>query len=146
MRADQKGYLLLNLAVSLGIIALIAALSLPYIRNYQINSKLSAEARDMVGNLRYAQQLSVTEQVVYGVEFDSSSDIYWIKKYGEATSTVKEISLDSSVDLHKVEDLPDSRVRFNFYGGADESGEVILRNENTTSTVRIKPSGYVKLK
>ncbi|SRR6056297_2060524 len=146
MKLNQKGYLLINLAVGLGIIALIVALSLPHIRRYQINSKLSAEARDMAGYLRHAQQLSVTEQTVHGVEFSTSSDTYWIKRYGGATSTIKEIPLDSSVNIAHISGLVDAGVKFNFYGGVDHSGEVVLDNINTTSTVVIKPSGYVKIK
>lgn len=146
MNRNQKGYLLINLTIGLGIIALIVALSLPYIRSYQINSKLSAEARDMAGNLRYAQQLSVTEQTVHGVEFSTSSDVYWIKRYGGATSTIREISLDPSANMSHISGLVDAVVKFNFYGGVDHSGEVVLNNKNTTSTVVIKPSGYVKIK
>lgn len=143
---NQKGYFLINLVVTLGIIALIIGLSFPYIRNYQINSILSAEARNMVGNLKYAQQLSVTEQVVHGVEFDLSSDTYWIKKFGNATTTIKEINLDSSASLDQITGLENNRVKFNFYGGVDYSGEIILKNTNSTSTVEIKPSGYVRIK
>ena len=146
MKIDQKGYLLINLVAGIGIIALMIGISLPYIRNYQIDSKLSAEARNISGNLRHAQQLSVTNQTVHGVEFDIVSDTYYIKKYGGSTTTVKSVVLDSTVDLEKVTGLTGDRVKFNFYGGVDRSGEVILTNvNNSTSTVKIKPSGYVEI-
>lgn len=146
-KLNNRGYLLVNLVVGLGIIALILGISLPYIREYQVSSKLSAEAREMAGNLRQAQQLSITKQVVHGVEFDISDNAYLVKEYGNSTSTVKGVSLDSQVEIDEVKGLQDGRVKFNFYGGVDNAGEVILINaNNNTSTVRIKPSGYVELK
>ena len=146
MKIDQKGYLLINLIAGIAIIALIIGISLPYIRNYQIDSKLSAEARELSGNLRHAQQLSVTNQTVHGVEFDISNDSYFVKKYGGSTTTVKGVVLDPSVSLEEVNGLSDNRVKFNFYGGVDNAGEVILNNiNNSTSTIRIKPSGYVEV-
>lgn len=147
MKIDQKGYLLINLIVGIGIIALMIGISLPYIKNYQIDSKLSAEARDLSGNLRYVQQLSVTNQVVHGIKFDTVNDAYYIKKYGISTTTIESVDLDSTIDLEKVTGLIDDRVKFNFYGGVNQSGEVILTNvNNSTSTIKIKPSGYVDIK
>ncbi len=99
----------------------------------------------MAGNLRYAQQLSVTEQVVHGVEFDFFNNSYQVNRYGEATSTIRYVELDSEVEFHEINGLSENMVKFNFYGGVNESGEVILNNVNTEAKVIIKPSGYVQL-
>ncbi len=145
MKFNENAYSLISVLASLAIIVLIVGLSLPHIRAYQINSRLSAEAREMAGNLRYTKQLSVTEQVVHGVEFDIEQDLYRIKSYGEATTTIRTISLDSSVNLSEVSGLDDNRLKFNFYGGVRQGGEVVLKNSDLSTKVIIKPSGYVKL-
>ncbi|MDD5032478.1 MAG: hypothetical protein PHR36_05600, partial [Patescibacteria group bacterium] len=124
----NQGSLLLNVLVSFGIIALIATISTPYIRQYQPNLKLNATARDLTSDLRYAQQLTITEQAVYLVELDSGSDSYQILKGGVATTTIKTVEFDSSVNFQQITGLTENQVVFNFYGGVSESGQIILVN------------------
>ncbi len=142
----NQGSLLLNVLVSFGIIALMATISIPYIRQYQPNLKLNATARDLTADLRYAQQLTVTEQVAYLVDFDLDNDSYQILKSGVATPTIKTVEFDSSVNFQQITGLSNNQVVFNFYGGVSESGQIILVNTNgKTATINVKPSGYVQL-
>jgi len=142
----NQGSLLLNVLVSFGIIALMATISIPYIRQYQPNLKLNATARDLTADLRYAQQLTVTEQVIYLVDFDLDNDSYQILKSGVATTTIKTVEFDSDVSFQQVTDLTDNQVTFNFYGGVSEAGQIILVNTNgKTVTINVKPSGYIQL-
>ncbi len=143
---SQKGMLLLNLMVALGILALLITIALPNIRAYQPNLKLNATARNIATDLRYAQQLTVTEQEVHRVNFDLGSDSYEIEKIGAATTTVKTVELDSEVNFQQITGLTDYRVVFNYYGGVSESGQIILININAkTATINVKPSGYIQL-
>ena len=142
----NQGSLLLNVLVSFGIIALMATISIPYIRQYQPNLKLNATARDLTSDLRYAQQLTVTEQVVYLVDFDLDNDSYQILKSGVATTTVKTVEFDSDISFQQIINLSDNQVIFNFYGGVSEAGQIILVNTNgKTVTINVKPSGYIQL-
>ena len=142
----NQGSLLLNVLVSFGIIALMATISVPYIRQYQPNLKLNATARDLTSDLRYAQQLTITEQAVYLVDFNLDSDSYQILKGGVATTTIKTVEFDSDVNFQQITGLTDNQVVFNFYGGVSESGQIILVNTNgKIATINVKPSGYVKL-
>ena len=142
----NQGSLLLNVLVSFGIIALLATISVPYLKKYQPNLKLNATARDLTSDLRYAQQLTITEQVVYLVDLDLDGDSYQILKGGAATTTIKTIEFDSSISFQQVTGLTDNEVVFNFYGGVSEAGQIILINTNgKTATINVKPSGYVQL-
>ena len=142
----NQGSLLLNVLVSFGIIALMATISIPYIRQYQPNLKLNATARDLTADLRYAQQLTVTEQVIYLVDFDLDNDSYQILKSGVATTTVKTVEFDSDISFQQIINLSDNQVIFNFYGGVSEAGQIILVNTNgKTVTINVKPSGYIQL-
>ena len=142
----NQGSLLLNVLVSFGIIALMATISIPYIRQYQPNLKLNATARDLTSDLRYAQQLTVTEQVIYLVDFDLDDDSYQILKSGVATTTVKTVEFDSDISFQQIINLSDNQVIFNFYGGVSEAGQIILVNTNgKTVTINVKPSGYIQL-
>ncbi|MDD5291143.1 MAG: GspH/FimT family protein [Patescibacteria group bacterium] len=142
----NQGSLLLNVLVSFGIIALMATLSIPYIRQYQPNLKLNATARDLTSDLRYAQQLTITEQAVYLVDLDLNNDSYQVLKGGAATTTIKTVEFDSDVSFQQVTGLADNQVIFNFYGGVSESGQITLVNTNgKTAVINVKPSGYVQL-
>lgn len=142
----NQGYFLMDVLVSLGIIALLTTISIPYLKKYQPNLKLNAAARDLTADLRYAQQLTVTEQTVHSVIFDLDDDSYQIFRLGDLTTVVKEVSFDADVNFQQVTDLTDNQVVFNFYGGVSESGQIILINTNNkTATINIKPSGYVQL-
>lgn len=142
----NQGSLLLNVLVSFGIIALMATISIPYIRQYQPNLKLNATARDLTADLRYAQQLTITEQAAYLVDLNLDNDSYQILKSGIATTTIKTVEFDSSVSFQQITGLTDNQVVFNFYGGVSESGQIVLINTNgKTATINVKPSGYVQL-
>jgi len=142
----NQGSLLLNVLVSFGIIALLATISIPYIRQYQPNLKLNATARNLTSNLRYAQQLTITEQAVHLVDFDLGGDSYQILRGGVATTTIKTVEFDPDVSFQQIISLTGNQAVFNFYGGVSEAGQIILINTNAkTATINIKPSGYIKL-
>lgn len=148
LKKNQTGSLLVNLIVVTGIIALMTTISIPYLRQYQPNLKLSADSRALTGNLRLAQQLTITEQVPHLVFFDFSNDRYSILKLPSplATSTVLTVNLDSEVAFQQINGLTGNLVRFNSYGAVSEAGDVVLINTNAKiATVFIKPSGYIQL-
>lgn len=145
LSTPRRGSLLIQLLVSLGIIALLSTISIPLIRQYQPNLKLRAEAKQLVSNLRYTQQLTVTEQKVHYLEMDIIGAMYNIIKQEEPLSPVETVELDPEINFQQITGLTDNRVVFNSYGGVSEAGEIILVNSSgKTTTVTIKPSGYIQ--
>ncbi len=143
---NKFGHLLIHLLVVLSVIALLTTISIPYIKKYQPNLKLSATARNLTADLRYAQQLTITEQVAYLVDLDLASDSYRILKTGAATTTIKTVEFDPKVSYDHIIGLSSNQVIFNYYGGVSQPGQIILININgKTATINIKPSGYVQL-
>lgn len=137
---------MINLVVIIGIIALLSTLSIPYLKRYQPNLKLNGVARDLTSDLRYAQQLTITEQIVHEVHFDFSNDRYDIFKIDTATTTVKSVDFPAEVSYLQIIDLTGNKVVFNSYGGVSESGQIVLVNtESKQATIYVKPSGYIQL-
>ncbi|MDD4900705.1 MAG: hypothetical protein PHS62_01165 [Patescibacteria group bacterium] len=125
---------------------MLSAITLPYLRKYQPNLKLSATARDLTSDIRYAQQLTITEQKVHLVAFYLELNKYEILKIDAATSTIKSVNLDSEIHFQSISGLPSNQIVFNYYGGVSNSGQIILNNiNNAAKTINIKPSGYVQL-
>jgi len=136
----------MEVLVVAGIIVLLAGISIPYLKKYQPNLKLNAMARGLTSDMRLAQQLTVTEQIVHIVSFDLGNDAYNILKLGVATTTIKSVEFNSEVSWQQITGLTNNQVVFNFYGGVSEAGQLVLINTNSqTATINIKPSGYIQL-
>ncbi len=143
---NQRGSFLINVLVSVSILALAMTLSIPHLRRYQPNMKLNAVARDLTADLRQAQQLTITEQVVHQVEMDFGNDEYSLIRTGAPTTTIKTVEFPVEVSYQQIIGLTGNKVIFNSYGGVSESGQVVLDNINgKLSIVTIKPSGYIQL-
>ena len=144
----NKGFTLMELIVVCGIIALMSAISIPYLRKYQPSLKLSAESKELAGNLRLAQQLTITEQVPYQILFNFSGNSYSLLRLiaPSTTETISTINLDPEVAFQSITGLTGNLVQFNSYGAVSEAGDVILINTNgKTQSILIKPSGYVQV-
>lgn len=143
---NETGSLLINLLVSLSILALLMTVSIPNLRKYQPNMKLSATARDITADLRLAQQLTVTEQSIHRVLLDFANDQYILQKTGVATSTIKSVKFPTEVSFNQITGLSNNIIAFNSYGGVSESGQIVLDNINDKiSIIIVKPSGYIQL-
>jgi Tfp pilus assembly protein FimT len=143
----EEGYFLVNIMVTIAIIGLIGALSIPYIRNVQPAMELNAAQKQITSDLRFAQQSAVTQQVIYSVKFYIDSNDYDILEISSgATSTVAYKELPDDINIDQVSGSGDNEVEFNFYGGVDEPCQVILSNSRgRTGNVNIKPSGYIEM-
>jgi Tfp pilus assembly protein FimT len=145
-KKNQKGSLLVEVLGVLGIFLLIASISIPYIRKYQPNLKLNGVAKELVSDLRYAQQLTVTEQIIHMVQIDLFNNKYEILRLGVATTTIKSVNIDSEIFFSEVNGLSDNQVYFNSYGAVREAGDITLINTNSkTALIEIRPSGHIKL-
>lgn len=143
---NQSGELLINLLISIGIIAILSVISIPLLKNYQPNLKLSLATRELVSDLRYAQQQTITEQISHRVRFATSTNSYDILKIDTATTTLKSTILPVEVSFSEINGFSDNTVVFNFYGASLESGYIkLLSTASSTKIINIKPSGYVEL-
>lgn len=146
MQKNNRGELLINLLVSIGIMIIMITLSIPMLNSFKPNLALSSTIRDLTTDLRYAQQLTITEQTAHIVDFNELNNSYQILKIGIATTTIKTVEFPSEVSYQNITGLTNNQVRFNSYGGVKEPGEIILINTTgNTKTINVKPSGYIQL-
>jgi len=141
----NSGFTMVELLVVLAVMSLVAMIIFPLYRQLSPNIRLNSTTKDIASDLRYAQQLAVTQQVVYAVSFDVGANSYELINMN-TSSTIKSITLDSQISIDSVTGLSATTAQFNVTGAAVESGIITLINlSNTTSTIEIKPSGYVKI-
>ena len=143
---NQNGELLINLLVTLAIIGILAAISMPLLKNYQPSLKLSLATKDLTSDLRYIQQQTITEQKIHFIQFSTSTDSYDLLKFDTATSTLKSVFLPTGISFDSISGFTENTIKFNPYGAVYEYGSIILVNTSSaTKTINIKPSGYVDL-
>jgi type II secretion system protein H len=141
----KKGFTLIEIMIVLAIISLLSLMSTPLLVNYQKTTKLRSEARLLATNLRLAQQLAITEQKIYYLNLNATTTSYQIIN-SETSQLIKNVQLDSEVEFGEISGFTENRIQFNSTGGVLETGYISLINsKNGTSTLQIKPSGYVEI-
>lgn len=142
----EKGFTIVEILVTLAIAGLLALIGIPAFKNYQPDLELSGTVQGLVGDLRYAQQLAVTEQVEHGIRFFIVDRKYQIIRYGNPEEVLKSQALPAKVSFQEIDGLTNDQVIFNPYGAVKEAGQVSLINtKNSTTTIDIRPSGFVKI-
>ncbi len=141
----SQGFTLVEILIAIAIIAILASISVAGYQQMVPRISLNSVTRDLTSDLRYAQQKAVTEQIIYDVKFNLATNSYQIIKE-IPTTTIKTVYLNNRTTVNSITGLTNNTVRFNAAGAAVETGKIILINSNnSTSSVEIKPSGYVKI-
>lgn len=140
-----RAFTLVEILVVISIIGLILVLSIPLVNNAQKSSILRNEARQMATDLRYAQQLAVTEQIIYNVVFSTSTNSYQIIN-SVTSEVIKTSDINQEVSIDDVTGFTNETVQYNASGAVITIGEIkLLNTKNESSTVELKPSGYVQI-
>ena len=142
---NKFGFSLTELLVVIAIIGIISLIGLPVYKSITPNIVLNSSVRDMASDLRYAQQLAVTEQKMYSVRFDILNNSYYVFQ-AESQNVIRSRVINSQVKINSITGLSSSTASFTVTGASIESGEIILANKNgKINIIEIKPSGYVKI-
>ena len=149
MIKSQKSFTLIEILIVIGIIVVLAGIGFPVFRSYQPTLQLNGTARDLISNLRYAQQLALTEQIEYCVQFPADFPIdrkYQIVQCGESEPVKPEIIIpEEIIELTFSPALTNNEVRYNPYGAVKESTDITLKNtKEDTKTIKVRPSGFIK--
>lgn len=141
----RKGFTLIEMLIIIGIIAVLVGIGIPVFRSFQPVIQLNGAVRDLVTDLRYAQQIAITEQVNHCLQLFLTEKKYQIVQCGQ-TQPLLEVVLPNEVEFLSA-NFTDDKVEFNPYGAVKESGTIVLENtKNQTKTIEIRPSGFVKIK
>lgn len=140
----SKGFTLIEIVVAICIVSILAGFGFNLFYGSQPNLKLSGAARDMLTDLRYTQQMAISQQINCGIRFDDTENKYQIIRFSQPEETVKTVYLPAGIGYDSIS-FSNSQVKFNIYGAATEAGSVILDNLTETTEINVKPSGFVKI-
>ncbi len=143
----KKGFTLIEIMMVIGILAILSTVGWTVFNNFQPALELSAVARNLTSDLRYVQQLAVTEQINHGIGFSATTKSYQLYKFGATTQELVNRVLPSVISFCQITGLSDGSLAiFNPYGAVLVAGSVCLANSKGQSKiVDIKPSGFVKI-
>jgi len=137
---NKKGMTLIEILMVIVLITIIIGVGISGITRYG-TLRLSGEAAELVGDLRYARQMSVTEQIHYAVRFNFDENSYQIIKYGDEENIVKTKIFPAGTEMEKIEEC--FEVKFTLFGAAFKSGKVLLKGEDFEKIIEIRPSGFI---
>ena len=137
----EKGMTLVEILIVIAFISVIVTVVIFGITKYKQNFEISGETSELIDDLNYAKQMSITEQIHYGVRFDFYDNSYQIIKYDDQEDIIKTKKLSSGIKVESIDDY--SEVRFTFFGAVFKSGKVLLKNEDFSKIIEIKPSGFI---
>lgn len=130
-----------QILISIAIIAILIGISIPIWRSFSPTIDLANTSQEIIAKIRQAQQQTITEQVAYGVAFDSVNNKY---QYLRLEQVLEEKTLPESVAITTV-NLENNKIVFTASGAPINSGTIELTNsKGKTVIIEIKPSGYVR--
>jgi len=142
-----------ELIIVLAIIGMIAAITIPMMKNYLPSWQLSGSSRALVNNLRQAQEEAVTTQVQHRVKFFNPTAppvTYELFKIG-ATEPLEVITMPSNITVTGTDGVPldntfsDNQVIFSSDGGPSANGDIVITLGDVSKTINISPAGVIKL-
>ncbi len=139
----RTGFTLLELAIVVFIISLLAALVFPAF--FSTDSKVKAEARKTASILRYLNDNAIATKNTFPMKFSLADGVLsWQGPDGEKTERLKSLA---SLTLSSKGDIREGEVTV-FFGplGIGENLAVHLRDDDKDMTVSLSPvSGRVKI-
>jgi prepilin-type N-terminal cleavage/methylation domain-containing protein len=89
-RRSEGGFTLVELLVSMALIAVLATLSVQPLRTYWLRQGLAGASDDVATQLRSIQERVVSEShpLVYGASFAADSDAWFLLRYDPGDSTI----------------------------------------------------------
>lgn len=140
----SKGINLIELVLVIGIIGIIASIGAPIISRFLPSMRLTGATKELVMELRRAQQYAVTEQIIYQIRFYENENKYQLIKKTEPEELIKETGLPETIAFYRISFSP-PEVDFNPAGIPSGPGEIELINQKGKKTkIEINPVGFIK--
>ncbi len=142
--SSNDGFSIIELLVVVGVLALLSAISLPYIVNYKTRYKSEDQALKTVDLLRETGQLALTRRRTFRFEIDLTDNyLKLIDENGSGTDTlIKKIPLELAKDV-RLDVIPQTVTKPNPPNFADITFSVDTLGHQDGSTMVIGHSTWV---
>lgn len=145
----NKGFTLLELMIVVAIIGIFIVAAAPKMGGSKNDFKLYTTARNLVADIRYAQELSISTKDNHIVVFNSDENWYKIRNV-TTSKTIKRVEFSGGITYEKMVDSSDNSIGegivFDSTGKPYESDETTQLT--TLTTIYLKASNvyiYIKI-
>ncbi len=150
---SQKGLTLLEVLISIGVLAVLAVAGVSYLRNTVQSANLDSTAKNIISTLRDARSRAIAGESAmhWGVNFVNSSTAGYYYElfstpstYSSASTTVDSTYyLPGTIIFSSPASGATTTIIFNKITGITATSSVTIKLENTTATISISPVGTV---
>jgi len=141
----NRGFTLIEILVLLCIFASIILISFPVLSYFRQNVELGTVAKEIVSDLRFAQENAITKSSMVEVRFEKDGN-YLISQYDYFEKNylkLKEINLSRAIKLKYQKTIRFSKTGFPPPGG---SGTIILINKSgKTKKIIVSSVGRIRM-
>jgi len=144
----HKAFTAIEIIIVLAIVAILVTAIVPTIRQYLPNVQLNGSSKNLVANLREAQQRAITEQNRYLVRFNSDAVPYHyslIRILDSNEQEIRKIYLSTNINLLVDSSISGKQVIFSPDGGPSSSGNITLSNNDAQKVIHISPAGFIRI-
>jgi type IV fimbrial biogenesis protein FimT len=145
----DSGFTLLELLISLAIMAVICAVAVPNLLSYLVKSRLNGAARQVATDLMAARMEAVKHNCKSIIGFETDHTYYIVtdknsnKAYDSGEPRIVKNLHDNYDDVINIK--PDTKNIFNSRGAADRYRIIELQNPCGTKKISVSISGRVKI-
>jgi len=142
-----KGFTLIELLVFLLVLSIIFTIAKPGFEVMLEQARVRAILRELVTDVRYAQQMALGEGKIYYVIFDRNSEAYRIQVAGNPFPQVlKQVFFADGIDLSWTS-FPEDRFHFTSLGAPSGGGTVtIMDSRGNVYRITVLPAtGRVRI-
>lgn len=142
----RKGFTLVELLVVLMIFSLVLAIGQPVFSSALSSAKGRGAIRELINDLRYAQQMAVGTGETHYIAFDREQDLYLLKIVGSHTEVLKVVRLEDKLDILGTS-FPSDSFHFTSLGAPSRGGTINVKDmRDRLYTITILPAtGRVKV-
>lgn len=145
----RKAISLMELLIVMGIISIIAAISIPAMQSYLPSLNLSSSAKAINTRLRQAQEEAVTTQKRHSLRFNTAvqpTEMSLIRINSDSSETTLDtVKLAKDVTLTIDPTITSNQVIFSADGGPNGSGNITVTLGEASKIINISPAGVIKL-
>jgi type IV fimbrial biogenesis protein FimT len=151
---ELKGFTILELMVTLGILAIVLTIALANFKRIAVNGNLRSAARDIVSDFNALKQRAVSEDRMYKIQLDTGGGTYSLQQCNNQGSPCGGFSQIQSKNLASI--APDisfdpgetSATVYTFQTrGTVNSGTIALLNSlNSQASIKINFTGRTSVK
>ncbi len=145
IRRSDLGFSLVELAMVLALVAIVAGFSIPQVQGYLANYRLSSSANAVAAELSAGRALAISRSWNYEVSVDNINHTVQIIDPDDSSNNPRNLtSLETGISISAAPS-PSNQIRF-YSRGQARGGTITLRNANgNTISVTVTLSGKVQV-